>query len=86
MDDGILYRCTNPECDIPMFKKIGLRLIFMRNHGGKLVKILIDRTDSTGVMRITCGTCGKGGHILAHIKEVIGLEESFTVKKETVTP
>lgn len=84
MQNRILYRCTNPECDVPMFEKIGLKLYIKKNQDGKPEKMVIDRKDSTGVMRITCGACGKGGHILAHVHEMVGLEESFTVKKETI--
>ncbi|TSC83222.1 MAG: hypothetical protein G01um101419_132 [Parcubacteria group bacterium Gr01-1014_19] len=82
MENGILYRC--PICDTPMFEKVGLKLFVQRIQNGKTIKMEIDRKDSEGVMRIGCGSCGKGGHILAAIHEMIGIDEVVSVKKESV--
>lgn len=82
MENRILYRC--PVCDIPMFVKVGLRLILERFYKGQPARIEIDRKDSEGVMRIACNSCGKGAHILAHIKETIMMNDPFVVKKESV--
>ena len=81
MENRILYRC--PACDVPMFEKIGLKLFVQRQQDGRMIRMDIDRKDSEGVMRIGCGACGKGGHILAHIHEFINMGEAFTVKKES---
>lgn len=76
----MLYRC--PICDMPMFEKAGLKIFPLQHHNGQPVKTEIDREDSEGTITIRCGSCKKGGHILALIKEQMGIEESVSSKTD----
>ena len=80
MNERMLYRCT--VCDMPMFEKIGPKIFTLQHYNGKPVKIEIERDMNVPYGKITfrCDACKKSAHILVNIHEVIGVQESYSIK------